>query len=56
MPSSHEITRLDVIEAVRAVAVNDEETHATIIHVNRYTYGLMMPVWRPTMNVSRRST
>ena len=24
--------------------------------VSRDTYGLMMPVWRPTMNVSRRST
>jgi hypothetical protein len=33
MPRSHEVTRLDVIEAVRAVAVNDEETHATIIHL-----------------------
>jgi hypothetical protein len=29
MPRSHEVTRLDVIEAVRAVAVNDEDTHAT---------------------------
>jgi hypothetical protein len=33
MPSPHEVTRLDVIEAMRAVAVNDEETHASIIHL-----------------------
>jgi hypothetical protein len=33
MPSSHEVTPLDVIEAVRAVAVNDEKTHATIMHL-----------------------
>jgi hypothetical protein len=32
-PRSHEVTRLDVIEAVRAGAVNDEATHATIIHL-----------------------
>jgi hypothetical protein len=34
MPRSHEVTRLDVIEAVRAVAVNDEATHAAIMHLS----------------------
>jgi hypothetical protein len=33
MPSSHAVTRLDVIQAVRAVAVNDEETIATAVHL-----------------------
>lgn len=33
MPSSHEVTLLDVIRAVRAVAVNDEETIATVVHL-----------------------
>jgi hypothetical protein len=33
MPRSHDLTLLDVIQAVRAVAVNDEETHATMIHL-----------------------
>lgn len=33
MPRSHEVTLLDVIRAVRAVAVNDEETIATVVHL-----------------------
>jgi hypothetical protein len=33
MPRSYDLTLRDVIQAVRAVAVNDEETHATIIHL-----------------------
>ena len=33
LPSSHAVTRLDVIRAVSAVAVNDEETIATVIHL-----------------------
>jgi hypothetical protein len=33
MPSSHAVTLLDVIQAVRAVAVNDEETIATVVHL-----------------------
>jgi len=33
MPRSHDLTLLDVIQAVRAVAVNDEETTATMIHL-----------------------
>jgi hypothetical protein len=33
MPRSHEVKRLDVTEAVRAVVANDEATHATIIHL-----------------------
>jgi hypothetical protein len=35
MHSSHEVTLLDVIRAVRAVAVNDEETIATVVHLLR---------------------
>ena len=30
MPSAHDLTLLDVIQAVSAVAVNDEETIATV--------------------------
>jgi hypothetical protein len=33
MPRSHDLTLLDVIQAVSAVAVNDEETIATMIHL-----------------------
>jgi hypothetical protein len=33
MHRSHEVTLLDVIQAVRAVAVNDEETVATVVHL-----------------------
>jgi hypothetical protein len=33
MPRSHDLTLLDVIQAVRAVAVNDEETNATVVHL-----------------------
>ncbi len=33
MPRSHELTLLDVIQAVHEVAVNDEETKATMIHL-----------------------
>ena len=33
MHSSHEVTLLDVIRAVSAVAVNDEETLATVVHL-----------------------
>ncbi len=33
MPRSHEVTLLDVIRAVSAVAVNDEETIATMVHL-----------------------
>ena len=33
MPRSHEVTLLDVIRAVTAVAVNDEETIATVVHL-----------------------
>lgn len=33
MHSSHEVTLLDVIRAVSAVAVNDEETIATVVHL-----------------------
>jgi hypothetical protein len=33
MPRSHEVTLLDVIRAVSAVAVNDEETIATVVHL-----------------------
>jgi len=33
MLRSHDLTLRDVIQAVRAVAVNDEATHATIIHL-----------------------
>lgn len=32
-PRSQDLTRLDVIQAVSAVAVNDEETHATVCHL-----------------------
>ena len=35
MPSSHEVTLLDVIRAVSAVAVTDEETIATAVHLIR---------------------
>ena len=31
-PRSHDLTRLDVIQAVRAVAVNNEDTMATVVH------------------------
>jgi hypothetical protein len=34
-PRSHDLTRLDVVQAVRAVAVDDEETTATMIHLIR---------------------
>ena len=33
MPSAHDLTLLDVIQAVSAVAVNDEETIATVVHL-----------------------
>jgi hypothetical protein len=33
MPRSHDLTRRDVIQAVPAVAVNDEETMATVVHL-----------------------
>jgi hypothetical protein len=33
MPRSHDLTRRDVIQAVRAVAVNDEETMAAVVHL-----------------------
>jgi hypothetical protein len=33
MHSSHEVTLLDVIRAVSAMAVNDEETIATVVHL-----------------------
>jgi len=33
MPRSHDLTRRDSIQAVRAVAVNDEETMATVVHM-----------------------
>jgi hypothetical protein len=33
MPRSHEVTLLDVIRAVSAVAVNGEETIATVVHL-----------------------
>jgi hypothetical protein len=33
MRRSHEVTLLDVIQAVRAVAVNDEETMATVVRL-----------------------
>jgi hypothetical protein len=33
MSRSHEVTLLDVIQAVSAVAVNDEETIATVVHL-----------------------
>ena len=33
MDKSHEVTLLDVIRAVNAVAVNDEETIATVVHL-----------------------
>lgn len=35
MPRSHDLTLLDVVQAVSAVTVNDEETHATMIHLIR---------------------
>jgi hypothetical protein len=35
MHSSHEVTLLDVIRAVNAVAVTDEETIATVVHLIR---------------------
>jgi hypothetical protein len=33
MARSHALTLFDVIQAVRAVAVNDEETNATVVHL-----------------------
>jgi hypothetical protein len=33
MRRSHEVTLLDVIQAVNAVAVNAEETMATVVHL-----------------------
>jgi hypothetical protein len=33
MARSHDLTLFDVIQAVRAVAVNDEETNATVVHL-----------------------
>jgi hypothetical protein len=33
MARSHDLTLLDVIQAVSAEAVNDEETHATVVHL-----------------------
>jgi hypothetical protein len=33
MPRSHKVTLLDVIQAVSAEAVNDEETNATVVHL-----------------------
>jgi hypothetical protein len=33
MPRSHEVTLLNVIQAVSAVAGNDEETLATVVHL-----------------------
>jgi hypothetical protein len=33
MPKSHDLTLLDVIQAVRAVAVNNEDTMATVVHL-----------------------
>jgi hypothetical protein len=33
MPRSHDLTLRDVIQAVSAVAVNDEETIATVVHL-----------------------
>jgi hypothetical protein len=50
---SHEVTLLDVIQAVSAGAVNDEETVATVIHLissgqvrlGAETITAMMDVW-----------
>jgi hypothetical protein len=33
MPSGRHLTLLDLIQAVRAAAVNDEETLATVVHL-----------------------
>ena len=33
MPSARHLTLRDVIQAVRAAAVNDEETLATVVHL-----------------------
>jgi hypothetical protein len=33
MASAYDLTLLDVIQAVCAVAVNDEETNATVVHL-----------------------
>ncbi len=33
MPRSHDLTLLDVIQAVSEVTVNDEETIATVAHL-----------------------
>jgi hypothetical protein len=33
MPRSHEVTLLDVIRAVSTMAVNDEETIVTVVHL-----------------------
>ena len=53
MPRSHEVTLLDVIRAVNAVAVNDEETIATVVHLissgqvrlSAETITAMMDMW-----------
>ena len=53
MDRSHEVTLLDVIQAVRAVAVNDEETIATVVHLissgqvrlDAEAISAMMDVW-----------
>jgi hypothetical protein len=51
--SSHEVTLLDVIRAVSAVAVTDEETSATVVYLIRsgqvrlgaVALAAMMDVW-----------
>ena len=53
MPRSHEVTLLDVIQAVKAVTVNDEETIATVVHLissgqvrlSAETISAMMDMW-----------
>jgi hypothetical protein len=53
MTRSHEVTLLDVIRAVNAVAVNDEETIATVVHLissgqvrlSAEVISAMMDVW-----------
>jgi predicted nucleotidyltransferase len=53
MPRSHEVTLLDVIQAVNAVTVNDEETIATVVHLissgqvrlSAETISAMMDMW-----------
>jgi hypothetical protein len=55
MDKSHEVTLLDVIQAVNAVAVNDEETIATVVHLinsgqvrlSAEALTAMMDVWTP---------